>query len=203
VELTHQEKLEYDTEREIYLDFLRSRGIRLFGGGWREFVRLGANDPDARRAMLAYKRAKAIALNAEAKLHILELLLKGHCKDRLIIFTENNDLVYKISMRHLIPAITHQTKTKERKRILEYFNDGKYPAIVTSKVLNEGINVPEANVAIVLSGSGSFREHTQRLGRILRKREGKFATLYEVISDNTLERGISQRRRRQPKFLKT
>jgi len=59
--------------------------------------------------------------------------------------------------------------------------------------------VPEANIAIILSGSGSSREYTQRLGRILRKREGKFATLYEVISKDTLEKGISQRRRRKLK----
>ena len=198
VELTPQERDEYDREYTIYRDFLRESGIRLFGSGWREFVKLSANDSEARRAMLAYNRAKAIALGAESKLRMLESLLKQHCKDRIIIFTENNDLVYKISLRHLLPAITHQTKTKERKRLLENFNSGVYSAIVTSKVLNEGINVPEANIAIVLSGSGSAREHTQRLGRILRKREGKFATLYEVIAENTMERGISQRRRRKP-----
>ena len=132
-------------------------------------------------------------------MNVLESLLKQHCKDRLIIFTENNALVYNISKRHLIPAITHQTKTKERKQILDRFSAGEYHAVVTSKVLNEGVNVPEANIAIVLSGSGSRREHTQRLGRILRKREGKFATLYEVITEDTIEKGISQRRRRKTK----
>jgi len=199
VELTQQERDEYDREHQIYLNFLRENDIKLFGRRWSEFVKLSANNPAARRAMLAYNRARSIALGAEEKLNILESLMKQHCKDRVIIFTENNVLVYKISMRHLIPAITHQTRTKERKRILEFFNSGKYPAIVTSKVLNEGVNVPEANIAIVLSGSGSFREHTQRLGRILRKKEGKFATLYEVISKDTLEKGISQRRSRKPK----
>ena len=88
-------------------------------------------------------------------------------------------------------------KTKERKRILERFNSGEYPAIVTSKVLNEGINVPEANIGIVLSGSGSAREYIQRLGRLLRKREGKYAILYEVIAKDALEKGVSQRRRRK------
>jgi superfamily II DNA or RNA helicase len=118
-------------------------------------------------------------------------------RDQILVFTESNRFAYKISTRHLLPAITHQTKTKERKRILEAFNRGEYPAIVSSKVLNEGINVPDANIGIVLGGSGSTREHTQRLGRILRKRVGKSATLYEVIAKNTLEKGISQRRRRK------
>ena len=146
--------------------------------------------------MLALNRSKTIALEASAKLELLESLLKQHCRDRVLIFTESNRFVYKISMRHLLPAITHQTKTKERKQMLERFKAGEYPAIVTSKVLNEGVNVPEANIGIVLSGSGSTREYIQRLGRILRKREGKYAVLYEVVTKDTLEKGVSQRRRR-------
>ena len=197
VQLTPEEKTEYDREHQIYTDYIRAHGLRLWGRGWREFVRLNIIDPKARRAMLALNRAKAIALGAEAKLNLLESLLKQHGKDRLIIFTENNALAYNISQRHLIPAITHQTKTKERKRILDRFRTGEYHAVVTSKVLNEGVNVPEASVAVVLSGSGSQREYAQRLGRILRKREGKFATLYEVITQDTMEKGISQRRRRK------
>ena len=148
--------------------------------------------------MLALNRSKTVALEAEAKLDLLESLLKQHRKDRVLIFTGSNRLVYHISTRHLLPAITHQTKTKERKRILERFNAGEYPAIVTSKVLNEGINVPEANIGIILGGSGSTREYTQRLGRILRKSEGKYAILYEVVTKDTLEKGVSQRRRRKP-----
>ena len=73
--------------------------------------------------------------------------------------------------------------------------DGTYRALVTSKVLNEGVDIPEANVAIVVSGSGSVREHVQRLGRILRPRAGKRATLYELVTANTAEKYTSERRR--------
>jgi superfamily II DNA or RNA helicase len=66
---------------------------------------------------------------------------------------------------------------------------------VTSKVLNEGVNVPEANVAIVLSGSGSVREHVQRLGRILRRGEDKTAVLYELVAAGTSEERVSDKRR--------
>jgi len=200
VSLTLQERIIYEREYDIYISFIRSRGLRLYsGGGWSEFARLSTIEPEARRAMLAYNRAKDVAMSAHEKLEVLESLLKQHSKDRVIIFTENNNLVYQISERHLIPVITHQTKTKERKRILERFNQGKYSVIATSKVLNEGINVPEANVAIVLSGSGSSREYTQRLGRILRQKEGKFAILYELISEDTMEENVSRRRRRKSK----
>ena len=75
------------------------------------------------------------------------------------------------------------------------FNRGEYLAVLTSKVLNEGVNVPEANVAVVLSGSATIREHVQRLGRILRPREGKEAVLYEVVTKGTMEKEVSRRRR--------
>ena len=107
-------------------------------------------------------------------------------------------MVYRISRRFLVPAITHETGVKERRRWLEAFNKGEVLALATSKVLNEGVNIPEAAVAVVLSGSGSTREHIQRLGRILRKQPGKEATLYEVIASDTTEEGISERRTSGP-----
>ncbi|MCM8527458.1 MAG: ATP-dependent helicase, partial [Lentisphaeraceae bacterium] len=69
------------------------------------------------------------------------------------------------------------------------------PILVTSKVLNEGVDVPEASIGIVVSGSGSIREHVQRLGRILRKSSGKQAILYELVSQGTSEYYVSERRR--------
>jgi len=122
-------------------------------------------------------------------------LLRRHKKDRVIIFTNDNDSVYRISRRFLVPAITHQTDAKERKEILSRFNEGIYPCLVTSRVLNEGVNVPDVNVGIILSGTGSVREHVQRLGRILRKQPDKRATLYEIVTANTVEQYVSERRR--------
>jgi len=120
----------------------------------------------------------------------------------VIIFTEHNPLVYAISKEFLIPAITHTTQKEERAEILENFLEGKYKVIVTSKVLEEGIDVLEASVGVILSGSGSKREYKQRLGRILRKKEGKLAVLYEIVSKKTTEIGIGigiARRRRGTK----
>ena len=111
------------------------------------------------------------------------------------MFTQNNATAYAISRRFLVPVITHQTKLKERSHLLEGFGDGTYGVLATSKVLNEGVDVPAANVAIVMSGSGSVREHVQRLGRILRQGENKKATLYELVAAGTAEQFTSQRRR--------
>jgi superfamily II DNA or RNA helicase len=144
--------------------------------------------------MKAYRESKKIALGTNAKLRVLQDLLIRHKHDKVLIFTAENEMVYRISKNFLVPAITHETNIKERRFWLEALNKGDVLALATSKVLNEGVNIPDARVAIILSGSGSSREHIQRLGRILRKKENKQAILYEVISRNTTEEHISQRR---------
>ena len=150
--------------------------------------------------MLAYLESKRIALGTDAKLRVLAELLARHRNDRTLIFTAENDMVYRISEKFLIPALTHQTGIKERREWLEAFNRGDVLALATSKVLNEGVNIPEAAVAIILSGSGSTREHIQRLGRILRPKPGKEAILYEVIASETTEESISERRGQSRQF---
>lgn len=201
VNMVAEEREEYEAARKTFTAFLDSKNLRLGTmDGWQNFVRLSARSSQGRRAMLAYRRYRKLALGTSAKLRVLEDLLKRHPRDRILIFTNDNETVYTISQAFLIPAITHQTRTRERRELLQGFNRGDYLALVTSRVLNEGVNVPEANVAVVLSGTGSIREHVQRLGRILRRREGKQATLYEVISKNTVEDAISRRRRRHDAY---
>jgi superfamily II DNA or RNA helicase len=152
-------------------------------------------DPKAREALLARNRALKIAVNSEAKLDLLAEKLEVYKEEKVLIFTLYNDLVYTVSKRFLIPAVTHQTSREERREILTNFSEGKYRVIVTSQVLDEGVDVPDASVGIVLGGTGSKREFVQRLGRLLRKKEGKVAKLIEIISKETVEVNISRRRR--------
>jgi superfamily II DNA or RNA helicase len=148
--------------------------------------------------MLAHREAKAIALGTEGKLRILADLLAEHHPAQTLIFTNDNATVYRISQEFLIPALTHQTPVKERHEILQQFREGKYKTLVASHVLNEGVDVPEASVAILLSGTGSAREYIQRLGRVLRKgKTQKLARLYEVVAEETSEENVSRRRRSQ------
>ncbi len=196
VSLSEEESEAYWHHRNIYRDFIQQEGLRLGSpGGWQRFLQTSSRTERGRRAFLAYRTQKAISQASEAKLRKLEELLERHRGDRVLIFTSDNETVYKISRRFLIPAITHQTKVKERHDSLVGFNDGRYPFLVTSKVLNEGVDVPAASVGVVLSGSGSVREHVQRLGRILRRKEGKQAVLYEVVAEDTAEEFTSERRR--------
>jgi superfamily II DNA or RNA helicase len=195
VDLSDEERAEYDRERAIFRDFTRAKNIP-FGSidGWKTFVMQSARSEDGRRAMKAYRNSKKIALGTEAKFRVLQDLLVRHKRDKVLIFTHENEMVYRISNGFLIPAITHETNVKERRRWLEAFNKGEVLALATSKVLNEGVNIPDASVAIILSGSGSSREHIQRLGRILRKHDDKQAVLYEVVTRGTTEERISERR---------
>ena len=196
VELTEEERAEHDAERKIYRDFLGMNHISMASPrGFGEFVMRSARSPEGRRAMKAYRRQRELAFAATAKLVWLEHLLDVHKNDRTLVFTQDNATAHLIARRYLVPVITHQTKITERSEILAAFADGRYTAVTTSKVLNEGVDVPDANVAVVLSGSGSVREHVQRLGRILRRREGKRAMLYEVVTKSTTETFTSERRR--------
>ena len=196
VELSPQERAEYETERGIYRAFVESCGIRMSSpDGWSDFVKMSSRSTAGRRAMAAYQRQRSLAFAAPSKLDYIDHLLHLHRRDQSILFTQDNATAYAVSARFLVPVITHQTRVPERSHLLAGFADGTYGAIVTSKVLNEGVDVPAANVAVVISGSGSVREHVQRLGRILRPREGKRAILYELVASGTSEAFTSQRRR--------
>jgi superfamily II DNA or RNA helicase len=195
-DLTDDERAEYERYYSVFTEFLKQKRVVLrTPRDFQRFVMRTGRDPKAREALLARNRARRIALNSRSKLTALAKILDAHFGERTIIFTEHNSLVYAISKEFLIPAITHTTPKEERAEILDRFRTGEYNAIVTSKVLEEGIDVPEASVGVILSGSGSKREYKQRLGRILRKREGKLAVLYEIVSKGTSEVGISRRRK--------
>ena len=201
VNLTDEERLRYESMREVYRTFLSNTGIDMRRpGGWGQFLFQAHRSTEGRQAYLAYREQRALALAAPAKLSLLARLLERHNGDRVLIFTHDNATVYTIARQFLVPVITHQTKTKERRDVLLKFNSGEYPIVATSRVLNEGVNVPEANVAVILSGSGSVREHVQRLGRILRKSGDKEATLYEVVTRGTVEEFTSNRRRQHSAY---
>ncbi|QPV62418.1 DEAD/DEAH box helicase family protein [Halosimplex litoreum] len=214
VELTPEERDVYERHQETFTDYLATSGIQMRSGSdYQELVKRSGSDPRAREALLAKQRAREVMMNADAKVDRLETLLDRHRDDRIIVFTAHTDLVYRLSERFLIPAITHETSANERREILERFRSGEYSRVVTANVLDEGVDVPDANVAVVLSGSGSEREFTQRLGRILRPKAGvsesadseareaavaplgQRALLYEIVTEETAEERVARRRR--------
>ncbi|MCX6117747.1 MAG: DEAD/DEAH box helicase family protein [Proteobacteria bacterium] len=196
VEMTPEEWSSWTTARGIYKDFIRRHRVNFSSGrGWQEFLIAVARQKDGPAAMDAYRAQKKLAQSSTAKMKAIWDIVKNHYGERILLFTDDNETAYKIGREFFIPVLTHHTKPKERALILDEFKSGRIKMIATSKVLNEGVDVPEASVGVVVSGSGTVREHVQRLGRILRHQPGKRASLYEIISRGTGEHSTSERRR--------
>jgi superfamily II DNA or RNA helicase len=176
----------------------------------------------AREALLARNKAMNVALNSRAKIEELKEILAENKGAKTIIFTQHNSLVHEISDKFLIPLITHKTIKEERQDVLKGFKEGRYMAIVTSKVLDEGVDIPDAELGVILSGTGSAREFIQRLGRLLRPnlrnnsassssssttssnyKDYKKARLIEIISSETKETVTSARRKRALKIMRS
>lgn len=197
VDMAADERQRYEEASRLYTDFLKNNRIDMRSSrGWQNFLYQASLTPEGRQAFRAWSLQRQLAQASSAKEEWVWDIILQHRHDRTIVFTQDNEMAYRLGRRYLLPVLTHQTRPKEREAYLAAFRSGAYPVLVTSKVLNEGVDVPEASVAIVVSGSGSVREHVQRLGRILRAQPGKQATLYELISSQTREYFVNQRRRR-------
>lgn len=196
VRLTDEEKQRYDELRARYKAFVDGAGIRMGGpNGWRQFLRESCRSREGRAAFRAFLDARRIAHGTERKLEMVQALVTQEWGRRTIVFTNDNDTAYRIAELLLAPCITHHTDVKERRAWLDAFGRGELNVLVTSRVLNEGVDLPAAEVAIVASGTSTVRESVQRLGRILRPQPGKQAVLYELVADGTTETRASERRR--------
>ncbi|HUM89772.1 MAG TPA: DEAD/DEAH box helicase family protein [Candidatus Competibacter sp.] len=199
VDLSPAERNAYQQALDERNAFLQANRLSLSSlEGWNRFVMLSARSVEGRRAMRAHRDARRIAHATPGKLRALGMIFANHPGAKTVVFTEDNATAYEVSQRFLIPCLTHQTAIKERQTFLDGFKAGTYAAIVTSNVLNEGVDVPDASIGVILSGSASAREFVQRLGRILRRGDGKQAVLYEVVARETREERVADRRRALP-----
>jgi superfamily II DNA or RNA helicase len=194
VDLSPVEQGRYEWLMAEFRWYLARHSLKTGGDCFSTLVRRAGYDPAARQALQAHRQARMIALNAAAKITRVADLLDRHRKDKVIIFAEYTALVDAISRHLLIPAITYRTAPQERRAVLEGFRTGRYSKLVTGRVLNEGVDLPDANVAIVASGSSATREYIQRLGRVLRPKP-QTAVLYELITRKTTEARVARRRR--------
>jgi superfamily II DNA or RNA helicase len=196
IALSSEDEARYAEQRRIYRSFLQRRHIIIHSPEefQQKIIFLSARDLEARTAMLAWREARNIAMNTPAKYIEIERLLRLHADDQVILFSEYNPVVDQISRRFCLPSITYKTPTEERRTILERFRSGRYSKLVTGRVLNEGVDVPDCRVAIIVSGNSTKREYIQRLGRILRPKAGQ-ALLYELVTSSTTEEEMAKRRK--------
>jgi len=196
VNLTMEEQKEYEINHTKFLTNLRQLGFKVPSMyNLKRLIMMSNKNKIAREAILAKNKANEIALNSQSKIDELQKILQQNKNTKTIIFTQNNKMVYNLSNQFLIPHITYKTIKEERRDVLEGFKSGKYNVVVTSRVLDEGVDVPDAELGIIMSGTGSGRELIQRLGRILRpKEDGRKARLVELVSKHTRETNTSAKR---------
>jgi superfamily II DNA or RNA helicase len=164
-------------------------------GSWADFTRNSACTSEGRRALSAWRQMRRLLAFTHAKRQALDGLLGRHRHSRVLIFTADNETAYAIAREHLVMPLTCDITRQERDDVLERFRRGDLRTLVSARVLNEGLDVPDADVAVIVGGALGEREHVQRVGRLLRPSEGKRAVVYELVTRNTLEVGQARRRR--------
>jgi DNA excision repair protein ERCC-3 len=137
-----------------------------------------------------------IAAENPIKMDVLDELLKQHEKDAVLVIGQYLDQLKLIAARFNAPLVTGKTSNIERERLYEDFRQGNIKLLVVSKVANFAIDLPDANVAIQVSGTfGSRQEEAQRLGRILRpKKDGSIANFYSLVTRDTRDQDFSTNR---------
>lgn len=178
--------------RGVYADFRRAAPE----ANWADFSRHSACTSAGRRALAAWRQMRRLLSFTHAKQRALRSLLERHRDSKVLVFTADNDTAYAIAREHLIMPLTCDISRPERADVLEHFRRGDLRALVSARVLNEGLDVPDADVAVVVGGALGEREHVQRIGRLLRPSEGKRAIAYELVTRDTIEVGQARRRRR-------
>lgn len=196
--MSKEEYQKYNHNMNLYYTCLSKIGLNMSSyESFKRLIMISSRNTLARRALVARNKAMDIALNSRSKIIEIRNILSENKNIKTIIFTQHNKLVYDISNTFLIPFITYKSSKEEREDVLSGFKIGRYNAIVTSKVLDEGIDVPDAQLGILVSGTGSNREFVQRLGRLLRpKNDNRQAKLIEIVSSGTSETLTSIRRKR-------
>jgi superfamily II DNA or RNA helicase len=194
--LNAEEREQYRRDDRLFVELNRQFKQLNRGGGWSELVAYAAQSPEGRAALAAWRRSRRLLGFTQGKARAVGGLLAKHRRSRVLVFTADNAAAYAIARQHLIMPITCDISRQERERALEAFRRGELRALVSSRVLNEGIDVPDADVAIIVGSTLGEREHVQRVGRLLRPVPGKRALVYELVTPATSEVWRAAARRR-------
>ena len=139
-----------------------------------------------------------IGASARSKIEVVKKLVADHPNDLVLVIGQFIDQLEQLAGHLDAPIITGKSTTRERQRLYDQFRHGEIPVLVVSKVANFSIDLPDASVAIQVSGTfGSRQEEAQRLGRVLRpKKDGRPARFYSVVSRDTNDQSFAANRQR-------
>jgi superfamily II DNA or RNA helicase len=195
VRLSSIEEAHYRHLRQAFVPVFSAFQKAAPEASWSDFVASAMRSEAGRAALTAWRGSRALLAYPSGKRQVVRDLLARHRNTRTLIFTGNNATAYAIAREFLVMPITHEISRAERAAVMERFCAGEAPVLVSSQVLDEGFDVPEAEIAIVVGGSSSTRQHVQRIGRVLRARTGKRARIYELAVEETTEVNQVERRR--------
>ena len=149
-------------------------------------------------AVSAQEDRYRIAATTDSKISVVKKLIAKHAGEPTLIIGQYLDQIDNMAIELNVPKITGETPVDEREVLFQKFREGEITALVVSKVANFSVDLPEASVAIQISGSyGSRQEEAQRLGRLLRpKADGRTAMFYTLISRDTVDQDFAQNRQR-------
>ena len=196
LQLDAEERALYARYREQFLSVQLEFRRNVPGGDWSQFVAMASRTEVGRAALAAWRASQRITTFPAAKRCAVASLLARHRGSRVLIFTADNETAYAIAREHLVTPLTCDIDRRERRAVLDAFRDGHIRALVSARVLNEGIDVPDADLAIIVAGTQGEREHVQRVGRLLRPRAGKRALVYELVCSGTFETRLAKRRQK-------
>jgi superfamily II DNA or RNA helicase len=194
VRLGRDERARYDAARAVFGTVFASFQRASRGADWQAFVRAAMRSEVGREAIAAWRTSREILSYPADKRSVLRELLVRHANHRTLVFTRDNRTTYEIAREFLVHPITHEIGRKERAAALQRFNAGEANVLVSAQVLDEGLDVPEAEIAIVVGGSASARRHVQRIGRVLRPAPGKRARVYELTVSDSVDVDDARRR---------
>lgn len=195
LDLTPEERSAYTSLSAIFTSAYREFRRAAPEAVWADFAQHAAGTSEGRRALAAWRQARRLVAYTLTKRRAVQALLQRHRASRVLIFTADNETAYAIAREHLVMPLTCDIGRQERDDTLQRFRQGELRTLVSARVLNEGLDVPDADVAVIVGGALGEREHVQRVGRLLRPSEGKRAVVYELVTRNTVEVGQSRRRR--------
>lgn len=195
LDLDEEERRRYERWMGAFRDVHVPFSVRYPAATWLEFVRAASRTAEGRRALEGMRCVRKLLALTAAKRSAVERLLRRHAAAKVLVFTGDNQAAYEIARRHRIMPMTCDIGRRERTEALARFRSGELRSLVSSRVLNEGLDVPDADVGVVVGGQLGEREHAQRIGRLLRPSTGKRAVVYELVTRRTLEVRQAERRR--------
>ncbi len=185
-------------EREILKKLIKQYKALSLGRSFNELLlhaRMG--DPKAQEALKIHSQIRSVVHKAKGKIDAVKRIVEKELEreSKIIVFTQYVDQAKLLARELNALLLIGELDAEERRRVLREFRESPTGVLVVTTVGDEGIDIPDANVGIIVTGTGSRRQFIQRLGRLLRPKEGKQVKLYEIVVKGTSEELSAKKRK--------